>query len=281
MLRTIATRRMAPIAAADIPTLNLLYKLKKLDTSSPPSSPKRTSDHNDRIGLIRADITSLAVDAIVNAANKSLLGGGGVDGAIHRAAGPQLLSECRTLNGCETGSSKITDAYNLPCKKVIHTVGPIYDEIRPERSKASLQGCYKSSLELAVQHGLKTVAFSCISTGLYGYPSRDAAMVACETLASFLDGDDGKKLDKVIFVTFEEKDVRAYNQALPRFFPPATATSAHQGTKAEADLDEGGQAEAKAETEAKANQLPSVPTTDPADLNNTQKKQKQKQDSEA
>ena len=211
-------QKMAPIAAGDIPTLSLLYKLNKLDTSNVRtlnSSFSSTSAHNDRIGLIRGDITKLAVDSIVNAANNSLLGGGGVDGAIHRAAGPQLLAECRTLNGCDTGSSKITDAYRLPCKKIIHTVGPIYDRLRPERSKAALRACYRTSLELAIQHGLKTIAFSGISTGVYGYPSRDAARVACETVASVLHEDHAKKLDKVIFVTFEEKDVQAYNKALP------------------------------------------------------------------
>ena len=210
---------MAPIAAADIPTLNLLYKLNKLDSPNSPNFPNPSASahslNNDRIGLIRGDITKLAVDAIVNAANTSLLGGGGVDGAIHRAAGPQLLAECRTLNGCDTGSSKITNAYRLPCKKVIHTVGPVYDDLRPERSEAALRACYQSSLELAIQHDLKTIAFSAISTGIYGYPSRDAAKVACETVASVLDTHDGKKLDKVVFVTFEEKDVRAYNHALP------------------------------------------------------------------
>lgn len=216
--RTIATK-MAPIAATDIPTLSLLYKLKKLDPSPPssstPAKPSATSAHNDRIGLIRGDITNLAVDAIVNAANESLLGGGGVDGAIHRAAGRKLLAECRTLNGCKTGFSKITDAYNLPCRKVIHTVGPIYDDRDTEWSEATLQSCYRTSLELAVRHGLKTVAFSGISTGIYGYPPRAAAAVACRTVSSFLNGDDGEKLEKIIFVTFEEKDVRAYNDALP------------------------------------------------------------------
>lgn len=214
MLHRTIGKKMAPIAAADIPTLGLLYKPRKLEPKGSPATGA-TSAHNDRIGLIRGDITNLSVDAIVNAANSSLMGGGGVDGAIHRAAGPQLVAECKTLKGCDTGNSKITDAYNLPCKKVIHTVGPVYDDLRPKRSQVALQGCYKTSLELAVRHGLKTIAFSGISTGIYGYPSRDAAFVACETVASFLNGDDGSKLDKVVFVTFEEKDVRAYNTALP------------------------------------------------------------------
>ncbi|KAI1637832.1 MACRO domain-containing protein [Biscogniauxia mediterranea] len=213
---------MASTLPADIPSLSLLYKLKKLDASRLGPVDGGSPIHNDRVGLFRGDITSLSVDAIVNAANTSLLGGGGVDGAIHRRAGPQLLAECRSLHGCSTGRAKITDAYRLPCKKVIHAVGPIYDGAHPDRSEAALRGCYQSSLRLAVEHGLKTIAFSGISTGVYGYPSIDAALVACRTVKDFLDSQDGQKLDKVIFVTFEEKDVHAYNHALPRFFPPGS-----------------------------------------------------------
>ncbi|KAI0127182.1 hypothetical protein BJ170DRAFT_595061 [Xylariales sp. AK1849] len=257
---------MATVPASEIQSLSLLYKLKKLGPS--PVAPVKDASpiHNDRIGLIRGDITKLGVDAIVNAANRSLLGGGGVDGAIHRAAGRGLLAECRTLNGCETGSSKITDAYKLPSKKVIHTVGPVYDDIHPERSEKALQGCYRSSLELAVKNDLKTIAFSAISTGIYGYPSRDASVAACETVKKFLDTEDGKKLGMVIFVTFEEKDVRSYNHTLPCFFPPSTEITAEQKKAVE---------EQEAEAEAKASQLPDVPTTEPADGEHAQKKQKQ------
>ncbi|KAI0508899.1 MACRO domain-containing protein [Xylaria bambusicola] len=250
---------MATIPAAEIPTLRLLYKLQRLDPSSNVMSGA-TSAYNNKIATIRGDITKLAVDAIVNAANRSLLGGGGVDGAIHRAAGSQLLAECRTLGGCATGSSKITNAYNLPCKKVIHTVGPVYSEHHAERCAAALQGCYRSSLQLAAQHGLKTIAFSCISTGVYGYPSRDAATIACSTAKDFLSGEHGSKIDKIIFVTFEGKDVASYDRLLPRFFPPESeATDETQSLEAEAT----------------ASQLPSVPSTEPSDSEHVQKKQKQ------
>ncbi|KAI0110638.1 MACRO domain-containing protein [Hypoxylon sp. NC0597] len=257
---------MAPITASDIPSLSLLYKLNRLD--GPKLGPLKGASpiHNDRIGLFRGDITTLAVDAIVNAANTSLLGGGGVDGAIHRAAGKNLLAECRTLRGCPTGSSKITNAYNLPCKKVIHAVGPVYNDIHPAESEVALRGCYQSSLELAVQNGLKTIAFSAISTGVYGYPSMDAAHIACDTVRKFMDSDNGQQLDKVIFVTFEEKDVRAYNHILPRHFPPSTETSVDQEKATD---------EQTAEAEAKADQFPSVPTTDPADSEHVLKRQKQ------
>ncbi|KAI1498896.1 macro domain-containing protein [Biscogniauxia marginata] len=264
MFRTVA--RMAPTSVADIPSLSLLYKLKKLDASKLGPVNGASPVHNDRVGLIRGDITSLSVDGIVNAANTSLLGGGGVDGAIHRVAGPKLLAECRALHGCDTGSSKITNAYRLPCKKVIHTVGPVYDDLHPDRSEAALRSCYQSSLRLAVEEGLKTIAFSGISTGVYGYPSIDAAIVACSSVKGFLDGQDGEKLDKVIFVTFEEKDVRAYSLVLPRFFPPSPDCS-HEPNKTTEEL--------MAEAEEKASQLPSVPTTDPADSEHVQKKRKQ------
>ncbi len=207
--------KMAPISASDIPSLSLLYKHHKLNVSTLGPFQNATSLHNDRIGLFHGDITTLSVDAIVNAANLLLLGGGGVDGAIHRAAGPKLLRECRTLHGCPTGSAKITNAYDLPCKKVIHAVGPIYNVNDPADSEIALRGCYRSSLELAVRHNLKTIAFSAISTGVYRYPTADAAHVACDTVREFMDSNDGPKLDKVIFVTFEEKDARSYNLLLP------------------------------------------------------------------
>lgn len=160
---------------------------------------------------IRGDITKLAVDAIVNAANTTLLGGGGVDGAIHRAAGPELLAECRTLGGCQPGETKLTKGYRLPASFVIHTVGPVWMGGKHSEQE-TLANCYRSSLGLAVENRIETIAFPAISCGAYGYPIQEAAQIAVETTRDFLAAHD--KIDKVIFVLWSEEIYQAYLQLL-------------------------------------------------------------------
>jgi O-acetyl-ADP-ribose deacetylase (regulator of RNase III) len=164
-----------------------------------------------RIELIQGDITKLEVDAIVNAANHLLLGGGGVDGAIHRAAGPELLAECRYLDGCDTGNAKITKGYNLPARYVIHTVGPIWNDGFHDEPEL-LASCYRKSLKLAVKNGIKTIAFPNISTGVYHFPKNRAANIALETVADFLSKDT--TIEKVIFCAFDDENYKIYKQLI-------------------------------------------------------------------
>lgn len=167
---------------------------------------------SDRLEVITGDITTCALDAIVNAANESLLGGGGVDGAIHRAAGPELLAECRALGGCPTGEARITKGYNLPARHVIHTVGPIWRGGQA-REPELLARCYRNSLDLAARHGLRAIAFPAISTGVYGYPADKAARIAARTTLDWLAAHPNA-MDKVIFVCFSEPSARAYREAV-------------------------------------------------------------------
>jgi O-acetyl-ADP-ribose deacetylase (regulator of RNase III) len=173
------------------------------------------TDSRARVSVVREDITTLAVDAIVNAANSSLLGGGGVDGAIHRAAGPELVEECRTLGGCPPGQAKITRGYRLKATYVIHTVGPVwrggnYDE------DAVLASCYRNSLSLALEHGLKTVAFPAISTGIYGFPLDRAARIAAREVRQFLEENDLP--EQVTLVSFSEYAHHEFTAAVEEAF---------------------------------------------------------------
>jgi O-acetyl-ADP-ribose deacetylase (regulator of RNase III) len=164
----------------------------------------------DKIEIRHGDITKLAVDTIVNAANSSLLGGGGVDGAIHRAAGPELVKECRTLGGCPTGEARITKGYNLAARHVIHTVGPVYSG-KP-RDKTLLTGCYQNSLKLAAENNVHSLAFPAISCGVYGYPIEEACKIAVDTTCSFLKTN--QTIEKVIFMLFSAGDLKVYRDYL-------------------------------------------------------------------
>jgi O-acetyl-ADP-ribose deacetylase len=166
---------------------------------------------DNRIELKKADITKTEADAIVNAANKTLLGGGGVDGAIHKAAGSELLEECKSLDGCETGDAKITKAYKLPAKYIIHAVGPYYTNGQRD-DDALLESAYNKSLFLATQNEAKTIAFPNISTGVYKFPKKRAAEIAISTVRNFLKESTG--LEKVIFVTFDDENYQIYKEML-------------------------------------------------------------------
>jgi len=163
------------------------------------------------IELIKGDITKLQVDAIVNAANTSLLGGGGVDGAIHRAAGPELLEECQTLKGCATGEAKLTKGYRLPAKFVIHTVGPVWRD-GTNNEERLLASCYRRSMEIAISQKLKSIVFPNISTGVYHFPKLKAAEIAIEEVKKILDSDN--QIERVIFVAFDDENYQIYRTKL-------------------------------------------------------------------
>ncbi len=168
-----------------------------------------------KIEIVKGDITKINTEAIVNAANKTLLGGGGVDGAIHRAAGPKLLEETKTLGGCKTGQAKITKGYNLPAKYVIHTVGPIWHGGGNNEEK-KLADCYWNSLSLAKKHNIKSIAFPAISTGVYRFPKRQAALIALKTIKNFLE--QNKNLEKIVFVLFSDNDLKIYRELYRKIF---------------------------------------------------------------
>ncbi|XP_056423869.1 ADP-ribose glycohydrolase MACROD2 [Hyla sarda] len=171
----------------------------------------------EKVSLYKGDITQLEVDAIVNAANSSLLGGGGVDGCIHRASGPLLSAECRTLGGCPTGQAKITCGYELPAKYVIHTVGPIARGQLSDSHKEDLANCYKSSLALVKEKSIRSIAFPCISTGIYGFPNEPAAIIALTTAKEWLK-KNREEIDRIIFCVFLEVDYKIYKKKLTEFF---------------------------------------------------------------
>jgi len=184
---------------------------RTLPPAAPWTSVADALSSSAKIDIVRGDITKLDVDGSVNAANTTLLGGGGVDGAIHRAAGPELLAECRTLGGCQPGEAKITRGYRLPARFVIHTVGPIWRGGKHGEPE-TLANCYQNSLRLAVENGIKTIAFPAISCGAYGYPVQAAAQIALQTTREFLATTD--KIDQVIFVLWGDEIYETYRRLL-------------------------------------------------------------------
>ena len=177
----------------------------------PPTAVQSVSHRGVRLDIVVADITTLKVDAIVNAANTSLLGGGGVDGAIHDAAGPELLAECRTLNGCNTGDAKITRGYGLPARHVIHAVGPVWSRKREDECDQLLASCYRASLTLAAKHGIASIAFPAISTGVYAFPADRAARIAVRTVMAELDAAKG--VQHIVFCCFGRDAARHHEDA--------------------------------------------------------------------
>jgi len=185
-------------------------------------------DLNEKIALFHGDITEIECDAIVNAANEGCLGGGGIDGAIHRAAGNTLYEECRTLHGCPTGKTKITRGYDLPAKYVLHTVGPIGED------SDDLKSCYLTCLELVVKHQIKTVVFCGVSTGIFGYPLYPASHIALNIVRQWLEKDDNKdKVDKIVFCTFLYKEKVCYDTLTPLYFPPVPLKPDNNSTAVE------------------------------------------------
>ncbi|XP_075781755.1 ADP-ribose glycohydrolase MACROD2 isoform X2 [Pelodiscus sinensis] len=202
----------------DIPTWMEEIKSKnQSDDENTKEALQLKKSLSEKVSLYRGDITLLEIDAIVNAANSSLLGGGGVDGCIHRAAGPCLLAECRNLTGCPTGQAKITCGYDLPAKYVIHTVGPIARGHISDTHKEDLASCYKSSLKLAKENNIRSIAFPCISTGIYGFPNEPAAVIALTTVKEWLNKNHNE-MDRVIFCVFLEVDYKIFKKKMSEYF---------------------------------------------------------------
>jgi len=194
-------------------------RIPDMKTGAFDDGPPVNEEFNKRVGIFLGDITRLEVDAIVNAANRTLRGGGGVDGAIHNAAGGELLAECKLLGGCDTGDAKATAGYHLPAKYVIHTVGPM------GINKDALTSCYKTCLKIMEELKLTSIAFPCISTGVYGYPSHQACPVALDTVREFLEtSPHSDKVERIIFCLFLDKDVAIYERLMPYFFPVEHST---------------------------------------------------------
>ncbi|KAI5450814.1 hypothetical protein NCC49_002820 [Naganishia albida] len=230
------------VSLNDIPSWYDIYHRQQVQTVE-DSEYAFNESLNKRVALIVGDITQLEVDMIVNAANNSLLGGGGVDGAIHRAAGPDLLKECRTLNGCDTGDAKVTKGYKLPAKYVAHTVGPIYNRSRAGDCADKLESCYARCMQALKREGGKSIAFPSISCGVYGYPIQDATAIAIETVRSLLESSEYDNVEKVVFCQFSEGAQEIYEKIMPRYFPTKSpAGKVH-------DVEEGDESIAEAEDE--------------------------------
>ncbi|GAA5977981.1 hypothetical protein JCM10908_004185 [Rhodotorula pacifica] len=215
------------ITVDKLETIKTMYDSHKLFGYEDPNDivHPHSAELNEKLILWQGDLTKLQVDCIVNAANKSLLGGGGVDGAIHSAAGPDLLTACRKLKGAQTGETKLTRGFRLPASHIAHTVGPIYARSKKDQCEKQLRSCYKTTLDLCAEKGLRTVAFSGISTGVYGYPITAAAEVACDEVRNYLEGENGSKINKVIFCVFRQVDLNSYIEVIPAYFPPPLGTA--------------------------------------------------------
>ncbi|XP_074720479.1 ADP-ribose glycohydrolase MACROD2 isoform X2 [Strix uralensis] len=258
------------VALKNIPTwMEDLKSKSESDGENTKEDLQGKKSLSEKVSLYRGDITLLEVDAIVNAANSSLLGGGGVDGCIHRAAGPCLVAECRNLSGCETGQAKITCGYDLPAKYVIHTVGPIARGHLTDTHKENLANCYKSSLKLAKENNIRSIAFPCISTGIYGFPNEPAAVIALNTIKEWLSKNHSE-VDRIIFCVFLEVDYKIFKKKMGEFFPLDDANEEGTEPSEETGLEQKGQAPSP--TKSKAEQ-PEDLQDDAEGGNSTEEKQ--------